>query len=832
MNQLLRANLRTHARRYIATGLAVVISTAFIMTCLSLGAGLQNSLTQRITDRYHSTAAIVSYSVDSSHENSAFKDMDQVADAIQTIDGVKNIHKYWMFPASAITGEEKFPVFLTTLATEPFTQPHIVEGKVPAKASEITIDSAQASSFNLHVGDSLTITIDSAGVQAAKNVMTISGITKEPLGAFPSAVVLPEGAKLILGSFQPHELLISDGNVQPSADTQKNLVERIETRLGKNSGFTVQTAHAALEKELEQARMGGNTSLAMILVFPLIAAAVAIIVVSTTFQVVMTQRRREFALLRAIGAKTRQVRSLVICEAVMIGVISALIGVLCGAALGAGILAYFDLVHLSLSTLFPVTSMVITWASATFVTLLVALRPALNMARISPVAALSPLENYNTEAKKSRRIFLIIFTLVFLASAASMSWFAFSSTNDHAFIFALASGFVALIASMILCAALLPYVAYGLGRLTRGIIPQIARENIIRSTGRSGATAVAITIGVTLMTMMALGAFSVQKTLITEVDTQRPYDLNVSTENTEISSDLQQRIATTRGVQVTVPVRQINATLSQAHKQSDAEVMQFILRGYPDLNSVAHSPVEPIADDTVLLPDMDFHVNDGDKVTVCVTENTCATLTGHIQKNVYDGVLRVSERTLTSLSPQAPVGMVIVKLASDADAITVQSDLASIDSSLSVDGAAIERAMYMKIIHVILMIVLGLLGISVIVALVGVTNTLSLSVHERTRENGLLRALGMKRKDMRWMLAVEALLIACAATLTGIILGTGFGIAGVYALPISTDHTLIVFPWGIVAGMSALAIGAALVASWLPGRRASRTSPVEALAHE
>jgi putative ABC transport system permease protein len=162
----------------------------------------------------------------------------------------------------------------------------------------------------------------------------------------------------------------------------------------------------------------------------------------------------------------------------------------------------------------------------------------------------------------------------------------------------------------------------------------------------------------------------------------------------------------------------------------------------------------------------------------------------------------------------------------------VQSDILSINQDLDVSGAAAERALYTQIINTVLAVVIGLLAVSVLVALVGVANTLSLSVAERTRENGLLRALGFTKKQMQRMLAAESLYIALSGAIVGLGLGILFGWVGVLAMPLEVSHTIIVIPWIQIIGVIAVAIVSALLAAWWPGRKAARTSPVEALATE
>jgi putative ABC transport system permease protein len=151
-------------------------------------------------------------------------------------------------------------------------------------------------------------------------------------------------------------------------------------------------------------------------------------------------------------------------------------------------------------------------------------------------------------------------------------------------------------------------------------------------------------------------------------------------------------------------------------------------------------------------------------------------------------------------------------------------------ASGAVSGAAIERVTFNEVIDVLLLVVTGLLGVAVLIALIGVANTLSLSVLERTRENSLLRALGLTRGQLRGMLALEAVLVAAVAALLGSALGTVYGWLGARSALGSLAAVTPVVPWLQLAGVLAVAIAAGLLASVLPARRASRLSPVQGLA--
>ena len=170
-------------------------------------------------------------------------------------------------------------------------------------------------------------------------------------------------------------------------------------------------------------------------------------------------------------------------------------------------------------------------------------------------------------------------------------------------------------------------------------------------------------------------------------------------------------------------------------------------------------------------------------------------------------------------------------MADGADAETVQAALLK-DSHLSVNGSALERQTYTKIIDRLMLVLVGLLGVSVLVSLVGVANTLSLSVAERTRENGLLRALGLTRRQMKSLLALEALFLSLTGALIGVGMGVAFGWVGVMSLPIEGATPVLSVPWLQLVGVCVVAIVSALIASWLPGRRAAKVSPSEALATE
>ena len=385
---------------------------------------------------------------------------------------------------------------------------------------------------------------------------------------------------------------------------------------------------------------------------------------------------------------------------------------------------------------------------------------------------------------------------------------------------------------------LLPALTRAFGAAFPGTLSAMARENTMRNPGRTSATGTAIIIGVTLVVTIIVGAASVRTTLTNAVNDARPFDLMAASTDGAITDDQQAAIAATDGVAATVAQYAAPGTLTTtsgapayapgqgADAEDEAQASSVMITGEPDYTGVTHSTVTQLGDGQVRVGDEALA---GQTLRLCA--DTCVDLSAVYDKNSSAGSAQVSEKTLRSIATSLERQAVIIKMADGADAETVQAALLK-DSHLSVNGSALERQMYTKIIDRLMLVLVGLLGVSVLVSLVGVANTLSLSVAERTRENGLLRALGLTRRQMKSLLALEALFLSMTGALIGVGMGVAFGWVGVMSLPIDGATPVLSVPWLQLVGVCVVAIVSALVASWLPGRRAAKVSPSEALATE
>ena len=848
MNELLRSNVRSHARRYVATGLAVAISMAFVVITLAFSAGMNASLTKSVREHYAGTAAVVALNYDLVDGDS--DGPQPLSEYIPQLEAMADVvavgqegYNYWELR----TDKARISTSVDALNPLPFSQPELISGELPSGTTEVVLSSSQAQELGVDVGD--TLAVRDLWTEDEARQFTVSGIivdTGSNTGMFSATAYATAQA---LAASEPYGLLVAIADHQPSVEAQQALVDQIAAQFGE--AVEVRTADAVVAETFEQMQMGQGTMTAVMMVFPVIALVVAAIVVSTTFQIVLHQRRRELALLRTLGASAKQVRRLVLQETAIVGAVASLVGVLAGVLLSAAGLLIMDIADSfgeALAMQKPV-QLVLVWLAGALMTLAAGARPALGVTRIPPIAALAPVDQSGVAARKSHRVRLIVGLIIVAVTGAGL-FQGIRMDSDAGFLIAFFSGVVCLIGALLVVSVVLPQLTYTLGKPGRGVVAQMARTNTLRNPDRTASTGTAIVIGVTLIATMAVAAGSLRETLNAQVDARRPFDLAVTSRNGALAPEMVERVGAVEGVDAVVPIHGVEAlpasdgsltmlaTDSLVNPGIDPSTMTnpVTVYGQPDLNTVAHSEVPVLADDAVemneVAPEMwGLNVSNG-YLRLCAATGECADLKVTLSDKIEAGSIFISADTFNKLAPDAELRQIYLRLTDSEDVTSVQNTITSLADDLEVGGTAAERAMYTSMINMVLLVIVGLLAVSVLVALVGVTNTLSLSVIERTRENGLLRALGLSRRQMQRMLALEAIYVALTSAIVGVVLGIFFGWVGVLALPVEVDRTIVVIPWLQILGVMTVAILSAIVASWLPGRRAARTSPVEALATE
>lgn len=831
---LAAANLKHHARRYVATTVAITLSLAFVFVALSFGNALSTSLSQAVTGMYSGASTVVSLTEEGEKAHAESLSDPDLTERLRAVEGVTTVHSVTQSHMEFSANDERTTFLTDALAPEPFARPELGLGTYPTTPTHVILDASVADTLKVTVGD--TVNAKVAYSSEPYTELEVVGITTAAVSMVPRNYLSPEGLSHVAGPLLVRNILVATAENSegvPDEQHQTLIRDRVATALQGEKDLVILTYNTAVEMAEAQIHGQGATTQATLLLFPIIAVTVALIVVASTFRVVMNQREREIALLRTLGATTRQVRRLILLEAVGIGLVSSVAAILLGMAasvgslMGIGMSAHFfeALAHIS-----P-THTVIVAALGVLLAVAVGIRPALGASKTRPMAALGAAADM-PEARRHNVLRSLPALIFLVAAGGGVVWGLSLGAGTQRFLILLLSGVIALVSILLLLSPYFPTVARASSVLAVSPLSSMARENLMRNPGRTSATGIAIIIGVTLVSTMMIGASSLRVTLDSEVDARRPIDLKVNSVEKPLSSEALEAISSIDGVKGYVPARQVLASVSdpqtpvdQAHQPENL----VLIEGQPDLNKVAHSPGELIKAGNAVIP-QGYGIGDAQQVRICVGSTpSCATFTAHVPDSDTQSVL-IPEADLLSLDKDAPVHAAYVSLNKERPATAVQSELLKIADDLVVEGAAIEREMYSKMIDSVLMVVLALLGVSVVVSVVGVANTLSLSVHERTRENGLLRALGLTRTQMRRLLVWEALAIAMSATLIGLTLGVGFAWLGMQALPVDVEHVIISVPWAQLGLVILVSLVSTVMASWLPSRRAARTSPIEALA--
>lgn len=817
MNQLIRSNMRFHARRYVATGVAVLIATAFVIASLSLGNAAGASMRSVFADGYTGAAVVVGMDPDAQDADVSVENAPSIVAEIENVAGVSgasaNIMGYMDLVYDGVTLGGSASALSGDFGDQNYTQ-----GQAPTDSTEIALAAQTASALHASVGDTL---------QGNGKSMRLVGIFgREGSSAFDSsnefARVTPDALDPDM-SWVQNILVSSKAGPSVSYADQEQLADSINAALGaaggSSSGLKARPVDDVVAEGLESITSDTASMNTTLLVFPLIAVVVAIIVISTTFQVVVQQRQKEMALLRCLGASTGQVRNLILGEAIMVGVVGSFLGVVIGALLSAWGIAAVGLLPgygAALAAIGAPTAVGV-FILGVVVTVLAGMRPAFRSGEIPPIAALQETTTEDRVRGAGWWVRLVVGGILALVSG----WLMISSAsrqNEAGLVLAMLFGAVCLISVIVFLSAVFAWLVKVAAAPYRSMLARMAAGNTLRNPGRTAATGTSIVIGVTLIVMMMVGASSLRATMNTTLDTTMPVDVEISANTGALTQDEVDALSGLGGLKETRVVQGItDATMNGENvKVLDGDTYAQVARTQIATPGQGEAFV-------------DGNFDDGATYQLC-NADACTDVKAVYKPWVGQDVF-VDSQTLQQLGN--PVDLVFTaQMTNTKNLQTLSADVQRISPDLQLDGAAPMRAQFESIVNIMLLVVVSLLGVSVLVALVGVSNTLSLSVAERTRENGLLRALGMTRGQVSRMITLEAIFIAVTGAIVGILLGIFFGVVGTRSIPLGIHAPTIAIPWWQIAIVVVVAILAAVIASWIPGRRAGRTSPVEALAAE
>ncbi|MER2136105.1 MAG: ABC transporter permease [Arthrobacter sp.] len=835
MLQVALAQVRLNARRFIAVGVAVMIAVGFLTATLIINASSKASLTQSVGQSFRNADLVVSAGYDDEAESWAVLD-EQVAELAQSTDGVEDAYTVLGGSVTVRDGRGTSYAVLTNLPADQSLLPvDVAKGALPAAAGEVAIDEQTAERRGIELGSVLPVvsTEDPEGTETPLTVTAIVESSSDPtmMGRTQLYAIDQTTAPFVnaIYGFDSIQLALADG---VSAEAVRAALTEAIGDAGINA-VSVRTVEEQTT-ELMAGFTGGQDSLTVILLaFAAVALLVCALVVSNTFSVLVAQRTRELALLRCIGAGRSQIRRSVLVEALLVGIVSSIVGVLAAVGLVAGIVAYLQtLPESGFATLdVPPLAVAAGMAAGVVLTVLAALVPARAATAVAPLAALRPADDVRAGTRKGR--VRLIAGLVLLAGGAALLGLG---AYDGDLLIALPGGILSFVGILMCSTLFIPPLVRAVGFLASplGVPGKLAAVNAVRNPQRTSATSSALLIGVTLVVMMMTGAATARSAFDERLAGEFPVDVTV------------------RGaIPVEFPFTEKDAVAAAAVENVDQSVF-LPLAGLMDGDG-DEVPVYSLdsADGTVL-QDPSMVPAEGTITMPQGTKAETVTVRGAAGEVELDVVTSesgsfpalVSTETAQALggvpAQQAPeqfqaqplLWLAVADGLNNVEILDLQSALAETLNieDYQIDGSVIQRAAFEQVIDVLLMVVTGLLGVAVVIALVGVANTLSLSVLERTRESSLLRALGLTKGQLRGMLALEAVLIAGVAALFGLALGAVYGWLGAQSALGAFADVTPALPWLQLGGVLAVALVAGLGASLLPARRAARLSPVAGLA--
>jgi putative ABC transport system permease protein len=842
--------------RAILTAIAIVLGVAMMSGAYVLTDTIDKAFDTIFVESYAGTDAVVTgkdAGISFEGESSQAPPVpEETLERVRSIDGVavaagsvQDFQAKLLRPDGEAIETGGAPAFAFGLETDPqydrFNPLNLVEGRWPSGDGEVAVDEGVAEDEDLKLGDRVGVAavgpaqqFDVVGIAKYGDLSSIGGATFAILD-------VPTAQKLLdkEGQLDSVQVAAEDGV------TPEELTRRIQAELG--SDVTVRTGVEQADEESGEIATFTKIIRYFLLSFAGIALFVGAFVIFNTLSITVAQRTRELATLRTLGASRRQVLTSVIVEAFVIGLGASIIGLFSGLGLAVGLNELFKALNLDLpqtQTVFATRTIVVSLLVGTLVTVFAGLFPALRATRVPPIAAVR--EGAVLPRGRLARFTPYIAGVIVVLAVAALSYGTLAddiATGDR---FALLGiGVLALfIGVAMLSSRLVVPLAKVVGvpaRRIGGVAGQLAEGNTQRNPGRTAATAAALMIGIALVTFVAVLAQGLRVSNSDAIERQIQADLIVTSEDgySEFTAAVGDAVENARGVETISNVRQDIAEIDG--NAGNLTGLDPRIDDVYDFRWVQGSDelLASLGNDGAVLPDNvaeDKNLGVGDTVSVLSTDNRNDEF---VVRGIYDGSpfypllgsASVSQAAFDDLYNRPRNRFTLLNVPGDPGAAKagVERVLEGFpDTRIQTRQEWIDKED--REIQQFLLLLYVLLALSVIISLFGMVNTLVLSVFERTRELGMLRAVGMTRRQVRRMIRHESVITALIGAALGLPLGILLALLVTRAL--SQYDLQFAIPAGSLIVFVVVAIIAGLLAAILPARRAARLHVLEALRYE
>lgn len=836
--------LRTNIVRFAATGIAVIVGVGFLSAGLMLTDAMRDGITGDTTYRYENVdlALVTELATIDIGLAQTLAIPPETLEAVRAVPGVEDAQGEFAALIRVLDDSNKVVslrtqgrLWLDAEELNPFT---LIDGVAPTEENHVVLDQDLAKNAGVDIGESVTMQTPIGEIErevtGLVNFRNRSSFDDGGTVLFPQDhgldVLAPDtpgyGTILVLTSGDPASVMAQiDSAVAGSLQVQTG-DEYVELALANSDAFI-----SFLRPILQG--------------FAFLALFVCGFVIFNTFSVIVVQRMQELALVRAIGATPAQVRRSLLAEGLLIGLSASVVGLISGVGLSYLIqivLRQFDVVLPGAGVKITLGTIILSLLAGVIVTVVSVMVPAFRAGRTKPVEAMRSSAVDSSGTSKVRAIFGASFLGL---AALLLGYNQIVNTNWWAIAFGVLFFFIGvLIGGPLLARVFAKLMAKPMSVL--GLTGRLAADNSARNPNRTATTANALVIGLFLVTLVTVSGEAAKSAVVQELNKLSSADyIVVSTSG--IDPSIIEEIRGLDGVHSIAPVR--TAVLVDEYDNpvvfttTDFEAIEETI-GFKissgSLEDVIDNNGMAVADMTTLEgtghpvdpSDSDAHLQYG--------RTDILNFNGELQSvepvASYEFSLDtlflsylVGPELLSELAGERPVSQIFVRTEPDmADAVGVEIDsIISSYTGIEIQPGNIIGHLIAQLFDFLIGAVNALLGMSVIIALVGIINTMLLSIHERTREIGMIRALGMTRTQVRRMIRAEAVLIGLLGTIIGV--GSGILVSWIFVSSLGEGEISMSFNWVRIGAIIAVGLVVGLLASIIPMRQATRHEPVEAM---
>jgi putative ABC transport system permease protein len=836
----------------MATSFAVVVGVAFIAGSYILSDTIFAAFDEIFSESLSGTSVVVTAQNPVEQDNGEVPTVSaDLLPTIQKTPGVKLAAGAIFTPGGFFDskgekiGNKFAPKFISSTLPGKLESLNYIEGHRPRGPTEASIDKAAADGSDLELGQRFEIV-----GQGKARTFRLVGLTQLGSASFGGAsiaqVTLPVAQALThkVGRFDQISVSAAAG-VSPTA-----LKRRIKAEMP--AGVRVETGTESADRSSEEIRDNLGFLQTFLLVFGFIAVFVGSFLIFNTFSITVAQRVSEFGMLRTLGASRRQILSTVLTEALAIGLFGALVGIAAGFVIALLLNALLEAFEVDLPTtglVLESRTVIVSLLVGVIVTFVASLIPALRSTRVPPIAALHAF--VPTASRRRRLVYLVFSTLLALVGIVMVLGGLLSDGDVGSRAGLMGGGaLVIVIAVSLFSPRLVPPLALVAGwplERARRLTGRLARENAQRNPSRTAITAASLMIGLALVAFVTVFAAGIKSTVATVVDENFAGGLII--QNTDGFSPIPNGTAVAArevpGVETVATVRSAQAKLLEAGSPG---VGARVTAPTPDIEEALKvewkqggpAALRKLADDQAVVSD-DFasehglEVGDSFQLLSQTSKQPSFEVTGVFEAKLgIFGSAVVTQQVLARDFDQTQDTIDFVKTAPGADTDQVQAVLGKgvealfpVAEVLNQEELKEDRE---KQVETLVNLFYALLLLAIVISLFGIANTLALSIHERTRELGMLRAIGMSRRQVRTMVRYEAVITALIGAILGMILGVVF--ATLIAQPLKDEGFTLSYPVGSLIVLLVLAAFAGVLAAIPPARRASRLDVLRSLQYE